>query len=555
MKYFVTGGTGFLGRYLIREVLSKASSSDEIHVLCRAERKFTDARIKCVVGDLTKLAELAPLIQSCEYVFHIGGEARFGSHLDYFGSNVVPTRDLVSILKKCSVLKNLIFTSSIGAFDRHSSDRLKGPITADCTAAPTSAYGKSKLECERVIVDSGLPFTIFRPTWIWGAGMRLDSHVNAFVSLVNKLPLMARFAFPGKVSLVYVEDMARAMAATIENPSVIGKCYFGVTETLPIGDILKRISHQLTGKGRSQIILPAFRPIFGRVHRRLPLALANLFVDYLTAEDSRFIEDFSLENPVRLSEGLNRVVESNPNVSGVYVITGANSGIGLAVSRSLKEQGKPLVLIDRETSNLEEFSEHTIIQADLSDMDALSRIVKSLESRPIRCLMNIAGVGYKGNFFEASSESIDRTLAVNAHGTLMLTHQLRHRLTADRSDILNVASSVAYYPLPGMAVYAASKAFLANWSEALAVELRSTNRVFTISPGGTKTNFQRSAGVKESTDLLSAEDVSARILKTIGRKPKTAIYGTRAKVMALTARILPPRTVALLMGRLFREAR
>ncbi len=557
MKLFVTGGTGFLGSHLLNELKANLGPTDVVYVLCRSPRTFDDSRFQAVVGDFKGIASARTELLASDYVFHIGGEARFGNDLDYQGSNIQPTREMLDILKGSSTLKNFIFTSTIGAFDREPSDRIKDGISIHSRPNPTSKYGKSKLECEQMITSSGLPFTIVRPTWIWGKGMRLDSHVNAFVSLVIKLPLMARLGFPGKVSLIYVEDMARALANCINNASVVNRCYFGVTENASIGTILNMISRRLSGREISQIPIPSFHFLLSRIHKKLPLALANLFLNYLTAQDEAFAKDFGINAPVVLSNALDSVIENNPNAHGVYLITGANSGIGLAVAKSLRKQKKPLVLVDRNIDRLAPFVGDTVIEADLSDAAARTKIVKIVSQMPLRCLMNIAGVGFRGGFFDVEAESVSKTVDVNATGTLLLTHSLRKKLVADHSDIVNIASSVAYYPLPGMAVYAASKAFIASWSEALAVELKRTNRVFTISPGGTKTNFQTSAGVKATGDLLSPDAVSARILKTVAGKgkPKTAVYGTKANVLFVMVRILPQRVIAKIMGRLFSEAR
>ena len=97
---------------------------------------------------------------------------------------------------------------------------------------------------------------------------------------------------------------------------------------------------------------------------------------------------------------------------------------------------------------------------------------------------------------------------------LLITKSLLRQLRESRSSIVNVASSVAYAPLPFMSVYASSKAFMANWSESLTYELKETNKVITVLPSGTFTQFQKSAGVKVSSDgkgLLTPGYVAKKI--------------------------------------------
>jgi short-subunit dehydrogenase len=554
--YYVTGGTGFLGGHLLQRLRNRLAPTDRVYVLSRTEKDFGDPRIQCLKGDLEHVEQTKSALLESDYVFHIGGEARFGNDLDYDGCNLTPTRKMVEILKDSRTLKSFVFTSTIGAVDRQPSDPVRQPLTLAALPNPTSKYGRSKLDCEKIIEASGIPYTIVRPTWIYGKGMRLDSHINAFVSLVIKLPLLARFHFPGRVSVVHVEDMAQALVNAIGNPKVLRRTYFGVTETVSIGSILQRIQSKLSGRPKSQFALPRFQFIFSKLHPKLPLAAVNLFVDYLSADDKNFCADFEIPSPISLADGLNEVVNQNPRAHGAYLITGANSGIGLALARELNRAGHRLILVDKNTTQLQaEFSAHPIIQADLSKPESLAPITDAAEKIPLRALMNIAGVGFKGKYFEVNESSIHTTVAVNVEAPLALTHALRKKLVADQADIVNVASSVGYYPLPGMATYAASKAFLISWSEALGIELKKTNRVFTISPSGTRTNFQIAAGVKQTKDLSSPEEVSIRILRNLKSKPRAFIYGSKGKILALAGKFLPPRTMAGLMGRLFSGAR
>jgi short-subunit dehydrogenase len=125
--------------------------------------------------------------------------------------------------------------------------------------------------------------------------------------------------------------------------------------------------------------------------------------------------------------------------------------------------------------------------------------------------------------------------------------------------LVNVASSAALQPLPGMAAYAASKAFVLSYSEALAEELAATAvRVITVCPGGTDTGFQAASGVRrvEGEKLMPAPVAAACIFRAIQRRQSgTVLIGGRTKAMALLARLLPRRTLVRLWGRLMNEMR
>ena len=134
---------------------------------------------------------------------------------------------------------------------------------------------------------------------------------------------------------------------------------------------------------------------------------------------------------------------------------------------------------------------------------------------------------------------------------------LLNKLKNDNSVIVNIASSVAYNPLPGMATYAASKAFLLNWSLALGEELKATNKVITFSPAGTKTNFQNSAGVKnvDSPSLFDAETVADAIIQAIKKKKVHTIMGIKTNLFILLIRLIPHKYRLAVLSQIFEKNR
>jgi hypothetical protein len=295
-----------------------------------------------------------------------------------------------------------------------------------------------------------------------------------------------------------------------------------------------------------------------RLHPKLPLTVSNLFVGYLWAEDPRFRADFSLTEPVRFREGVADVIRTNARTAGAWVITGANSGIGLALASRAAAAGRPLVLIDRETDNLSRFSGATVIRADLADRAAIDAIATALAETRIACLVNNAGLGLRGPLRETPVESIANIVAVNALAPVLLTRVLIEKLVAHEATIVNVASSIAYNPLPFMSLYSSTKAFVSNWSESLTYELRATNPVITFSPSGTLTNFQRAAGVKvlgEGKGLLSADHVAARIEDAVRRRKRVVILGLPTKALLALSKFLPRGLNITLWGKLFEKYR
>lgn len=558
MNIFITGGTGFIGRNFISHLSPALKQEDRCFILTRKETSFEDSRITGLLGTLEEISKHRDEILGCDYVFHLGGNATFlGDTLDYDKVNYEPTIRIVEILKESRFLKNFIFTSTIGAVDRHETDDCSGPLTVKSIPSPTSEYGRSKLRCEEYIAKSNIPYTIIRPSWVYGRDMRTNSHINQFVSMVYQRSFVPYLNFPGKVSLIHVDDISKTLVNCLENKKIVRKTYFAETEAISIGDIFKTIYNKVYKKELLQIYIPRLHFVFGMLHKRLPLAVSNLFLDYLYCKDEEFRTDFALNDTKSLKDHIEDVVSTNIH-NGYWVITGANSGIGHALARELNASGNRLILIDKDIENISSLKEQIILKADLSRFEEIERIAASVEKYKIFCLINNAGVGFRGGLKDISMEKITKTIAVNVSYPVLFIKLLSHNLVRNGSVIVNVASSVAYNPLPNMSLYSASKAFLANLSESLSYELRGTNRVITISPSGTYTNFQRSGGVKVADGgkgLLTPEYVAQEIIRAVYGNKTVVILGTGTKVLLLISRLLPRWLNISMWGRLFERLR
>ncbi|MGV8172335.1 MAG: SDR family NAD(P)-dependent oxidoreductase [Candidatus Woesearchaeota archaeon] len=571
MYIFVTGATGFIGSTFIKLLGKKLHNSDHVFVLTRKERHYDDQRFESIIGDLENIKKFKEKILQCEYVFHIAANATFGNDADYDKINFEPTKEIVKILQNSKKIRNFIFTSTIGAVDRHRRDYCKYPLDKNCIPSPKSNYGQSKLKSEKYIEKSGIPYTIIRPTWVYGSNMRQKSHINLFVTMVgNKSPIV-RINFPGKVSLIHVDDLAKSLANCINNDICIRKTYFAETESKSIGEIFRIIWKKIYKSECKQFPMPSFRSIIGRIHSRLPLQINNLFIDYLYAIDDDFRNELlKTDNPKKIYENIGDVISTNAYVSGFWVITGANSGIGLALARKLKSKNKRLILIDKNVDVIsKEFSKekkgstihednNIILKADLSDFGQIKQVIAQIHNHPIYCLINNAGIGYRKQFKDVSIEEIDRIIAINVKAHLFMTKLLLEKLLKDESVIVNIASSIAYNPLPNMSLYSSTKAFLSNWSESLTYELRKTNKVITFSPSGTNTHFQEKSGVRKDDDgkgLLTPEYVADKILYAVKKNKSVVILGFKTKILLTASAFLPRKMNILFWGKLFEKMR
>ncbi len=556
-KIFVTGATGFIGQHFLRELLDRSGPDDRILCLVREPLDATDGRVRSVLGDLAHVHEFADRIGDCDYVYHLAANAAYGSAIDYDAINYEPTLKLIEAARSAK-LKNFVFLSTIGAVDRADDDTCRRPLNRESVPSPRSAYGRSKLKAEQALRDSGLPFTIIRPGWVYGKGMRANSHIHALVTMVERGSPLSSIGFRGRVSLIHVADLAAALCACRDNGAIIGQTYFAETEALGLGQIMRRIVHRRHGREPRQLAVPRCGFLIGRIQRWLPLTVSNLFVDYLCAEEPAFRTDFGIVEPIRFAEGVADVLEDSVERHGAWVVTGANSGIGLSVCRKLLDAGRTVVAVDRDTGRIGQLENARVLCCDLTDRAQLRELARELRPRRIRALINNAGVGFRGGVGSLDEKQIDQTIDTNVRAPLLLTQYLLKSLERDRSAIVNVASSVGYAPLPFMSVYAASKAFIVNWSESLNYELKQTNVVTTFSPSGTHTGFQPAAGVKVSREgrtLLRPDQVAERLIEAVHRQRSHVLIGLPTKFLLVLTSLLPRPQRAKVWGKLFESLR
>jgi hypothetical protein len=249
----------------------------------------------------------------------------------------------------------------------------------------------------------------------------------------------------------------------------------------------------------------------------------------------------------------------------VALITGASMGIGEVFADALVARGYDVALVARSAQALETIAERLrsrgaraeVIVADLADPASIERVAARAEAAfgHIDLLVNNAGFGAHGKFETLSAESAIGQIRLNVEALVALTHRLAPGMLARRSGgIINVASTAAFQPVPWMAVYGATKAFVLSFSEALAEEYRSRGvRVLALCPGATATNFFKTAG--ESAALgtkRSSADVVATALRAYDRGQTYVVDGFVNRILAFSPRLSPRPIVARLAGLMMR---
>lgn len=241
--------------------------------------------------------------------------------------------------------------------------------------------------------------------------------------------------------------------------------------------------------------------------------------------------------------------------AGVALITGASSGIGAAYARQLARAGYDLILTARRRERLEALAESLraehglmveVLPADLSVSEDVARVAARIAGLPaLDFLINNAGFGRTGPF--ASSDVAGQLDMVRVHveATLRLTRAaLPGMIARERGAIVNVASVMAFYPLPGSATYAATKSALKVFTQGLHQELQGTGvRVQALCPGLTHTEFHTAADMETSRipelAWLSAEKVVAHSLRDLAADAVVSVPGLGYAALTWLAGLLP----------------
>jgi short-subunit dehydrogenase len=251
------------------------------------------------------------------------------------------------------------------------------------------------------------------------------------------------------------------------------------------------------------------------------------------------------------------------------LVTGASSGIGLELSRVLAREGHDLVLVARREPELAALASElksrygadaTVVTADLALADGPQRVYDAVSAAGLEVdvLVNNAGLGGHGRFWESDADLEQRALAVNIVALHSLTKLfLPGMVGRGRGRVLNVASTAGFQPGPFMAVYYASKAYVLSFTEALAEELSGTGVTATaLCPGVVPTGFQSAAEMSDDLPLLkspgakSAEYVANAAYKGMSHGRRRVIPGALNKIGVQAGRISPRTTMVKVTKRL-----
>jgi len=318
-KAFMTGSAGFIGRNFLATVAAKTSYSQ---IVCPVKtpddmvKQFKDKKITFYKGNIAERSSVSSMIKGCDIVFHFAAKSLTKNRKILLQSNRDGTKNIIDEAVKSGTVKKIVYLSSIWAVDRPKNDDYKNPLTEKSDPNPHSLYGETKLEGERLVKESGIPYVILRLPPVYGPGSNPDYFVMRFIRGIEKRSYIYCFPFPGTVSLAYVEDGVEACLIAAENSSLDYKTFFFCTAA-PVkvyniaNEIMSVLGVKKNGNALQVIIADALKMIacswIGR--KIVPVKAKTLFTDYLVCDSGEFERATGYKSKISLKEGMIETID------------------------------------------------------------------------------------------------------------------------------------------------------------------------------------------------------------------------------------------------------
>lgn len=252
------------------------------------------------------------------------------------------------------------------------------------------------------------------------------------------------------------------------------------------------------------------------------------------------------------------------------LITGASSGIGLELAKIAARKGQNLILVARSKEKLSNIAKNLheldkvsviVISMDLEKPDSPRKLFDYITKKELNIenLINNAGFGTYGDFTKLDLEVEENMIQLNVTTLVELCHLFLKSIEKNKGRILNVASTAAFQPIPYMATYAATKAFVFSFSEALNLELKKSGvSVTALCPGPTKTHFENRAhmqktGLFSGSNVMSPQEVAEIGFRAMMKRKSSVVAGATNKVGVLAAKLVPASTSASLAKRIMKK--
>ncbi|MFG1773377.1 SDR family oxidoreductase [Nocardia salmonicida] len=540
VSYIVTGGTGFLGRRVVRGLLA-ADPTAIVHVLVRPESltKFTvhnaenpdSDRVFALVGDLTAeglgLGDGAP---RADHVLHLGAVYDMTADEETaHAANVAGTRSVIELAR--SLDATLHHVSSVAVAGDHRGKFFEEDF--DLGQNLTSPYHRTKFAAEKLVREAtDLRWRVYRPAIVVGDSRtgemdKIDGPYYFFSAISTLATLPSELPLPlpdlGATNVVPVDYVSEAMVRLVRREGLDGRTFHLVNpRPQPFGEIYRALATAAGGPVGIGTVPGSARALNGLGH----VPGANAVRDFLfeqagipaeVAPHVGFTAEFVADSTRAQLPGLTvpafdtyaarlwdfwranldphrgrPAADAHPLSGRTVLITGASSGIGLATAHAVARRGAIVLMIARGIEDLTAAAESVRAEGgtafaypcDITDAESVDLLVKTVltEHRHVDYLINNAGRSIRRSVANSVDRMHDfeRTMAVNYFGAVRLILGLLPSMRERHfGHIVNISSIAVQTKVPRFAAYAASKSALDNFSDIAAVENQGDGVTFT----------------------------------------------------------------------------
>lgn len=565
----LTGASGFIGEHLLYYL----SNCHKLKIIVFGQKKsalisrlIKARKIVFFKGNLKNTEDLKKIHRKIDYVFHLASKVNYFGNKSILNDNLLATKNIINLCKSKNI-KKLVYTSTFGAVDRKCFDWNYEPLNENSKCYPTSFYGKGKLLEEQEILNCGLNVAILRLPWVYGPGMNVTHHLRKILFLVKKKSFVLKFKWPGRVSLLSVNNCIVALILSMFKIENNKKTIF-ITDKQPIEfwKIINNIQNQLPWPSRNLIAIPKCFVFMAKVLQFiLPFPLKCMLFDAysvdIAASKQHFFKYFDNQSfDFRELIRFDALTEFPSRLNQRTLITGSSSGIGLCLKNILYCCGFSLILVDKRKSTLKHDlisnNSCTFIKCNLANEIEVKKLLLMIRNKfnNLKLFINNAAIGLNKSFMDQTYFETKLILKVNIFSSLRLLHACAKKMSDNCTGIIiNIASSISFLPFPTMSIYAASKAFISSFSSSLTEEMNKSNIcIKTIYPSGCKTNFQKASKfLLQQKYLLSPNFVAQKICKNLYNNKQFIFVGFNSFLFYLIGRIIPlkyqPKIIAFLI--------